>query len=341
MNLEIKASAPGEADIYIYGVISGWENHAQEFIEQLRGLKAGKLNIRINSGGGNLFDGHAIYNTIKSFKGQKVTYIDGLAASAASIIALAGDEIVMPANAMLMIHNASSAVYGNSQELLEYAVLLDKFNLTMNAVYQAKTGLEPQKIKELMDAETWMTAAEAKELGFVDTITEPLSIAARVDGQDVILNGVHFDAYQAKLQQFFAVTKPKPENNLNKEHKLTLDEFKASYKNLYETIKSEAYIAGATAERQRIRDIDELDSCGYADLITKAKYETGENAGNLAMAILKAQKQQQQKQLANYQADANLVNKVTAAQGDPVNPIDSEETAFFSGVAAYGGKKHG
>lgn len=175
------------AEILIYDEIGpdfwgdGMSVGAKQFREDLKALGEIKvLNVRINSPGGDVFDGTAIYNTLRSHKAKVVVHIDGIAASIASVIAMAGDEIIAPANAMMMIHNPSGMAMGTAADFRKMADALDKVAESIVAAY-ARTGQEKDKLFALMEAETWMTAADAAEMGFVDTVTEEARYAANFD----------------------------------------------------------------------------------------------------------------------------------------------------------------
>jgi len=155
----------------LYDEISFWGISADQFVKDLNASKAQTVHIRINSPGGSVFDGTAIYNAIKQHKAKTITHIDGLAASIASIIALAGDEVRMSDNTFMMIHNPWSIVMGDAKAMREEADLLEKVsNTTIASIYMSKSGKEKADIVGKMDAETWFTAQEAKEYGFVDVI---------------------------------------------------------------------------------------------------------------------------------------------------------------------------
>jgi len=161
-----------EATFYLYDEISYWGISADQFVKDLNASKAATINIRINSPGGSVFDGTAIYNAIKQHKAKTITHIDGLAASIASTIALAGDEVRMADNTFMMIHNPWSIVMGDSKAMREEADLLDKVrNTTIASIYMAKSGKGKEEILEKMDAETWFTAQEAKDYGLIDVIS--------------------------------------------------------------------------------------------------------------------------------------------------------------------------
>lgn len=173
---DIKAKADSAADVYLYDEIGGWGINAKDFINEVRATGAKKINLRINSPGGSVFDGLAIYNFLK---GQDVTVqVDGLAASIASIIAMAGKEVRIAGNGFLMIHNPWGGAMGDSEEMRQTADLLDKIRDSLVGTYAAKTGKDSETIKRWMDDETWFSAEEAKANGFVDTITDEIAFSA-------------------------------------------------------------------------------------------------------------------------------------------------------------------
>jgi ATP-dependent Clp protease, protease subunit len=137
--------------------------------------------LRLNSPGGTVFDAVAIYNALKRHAGPVSVWIDGIAASAASYVAMAGDEVVMPENAFLMIHDPSGVVFGTADDMRAMAEALDKIKGSLVAGYAAKSGGAEDDIVALMAKETWLDAAEAMELGFADRLAEPVRIAARFD----------------------------------------------------------------------------------------------------------------------------------------------------------------
>ena len=201
---EFKNKTDDSADLYIYGDIVSYkwfENDvtASDFQKELAKIGDVKtLNIFINSYGGDVFQGQAIYSMLKRNKATKNVYIDGIAASCASLIAMAGDKIIMPANAMMMIHRAWTIGIGNANDFRKLADDMDKIDESIMATYQAKTGMEIDKIKELMDAETWMTAEEAKDYGFADEVEAEKLVAASLSGGRLIFNGIETDISRFK-----------------------------------------------------------------------------------------------------------------------------------------------
>ena len=161
-----------EATLYIYDVISAdWGVSAMSVIDAITQAGDAKvLNVHINSPGGDVFEGRAIMAALRRFEGKKVAHIDSLCASAATSIALACDEVVMADGAFFMIHNAMSLAFGNKSDLRETADTLEKIDGAIVNDYTGKTGQDAEQVIAWMDAETWFTAAEAKEHGFVDRV---------------------------------------------------------------------------------------------------------------------------------------------------------------------------
>jgi ATP-dependent Clp protease protease subunit len=183
---EIKAQVGGVAEVWIYKEIGeglfGEGVAAKTFVPELNAITAGQIDLHINSPGGNLFDGQAIYNALVRHPAAVTTYVDGIAASIASVIALAGDTVVMPSNAMLMIHNPiGSVLWGNSDEMRRTADVLDKVRETILNVYEEHSTKDREELAAAMDAETWLTAADAVEYGFADEVGAELKLAARYD----------------------------------------------------------------------------------------------------------------------------------------------------------------
>ncbi|MBB1079061.1 Clp protease ClpP [Limosilactobacillus sp. STM2_1] len=177
------------AELYIDGeiVTDEWEDSdtsAAGFRDTLKSLGDVKtINLHINSPGGSVFEGIAIYNMLKQNLAHINVYIDGLAASIASVIAMSGDVIFMPSNSMLMIHNPWTMAVGNSKELRKQADDLDKITQASVRTYLEKAGdkLNESTLKELMDEETWLTAQEAKDYGLADEVVEANQAAASLN----------------------------------------------------------------------------------------------------------------------------------------------------------------
>lgn len=180
-----------EAEILIYETIgqSWWSGEgvsAKQFAEDLKALGDVKvLNVRINSPGGDVFEGATIKTQLEQHPATKNVYIDGLAASAASYIAMAGDRIEISENALFMIHNASGGVLGNAVDMRQMADLLDKIDATIIAMYQRRSKQPESKIRDWMTAETWFDANEAVKYGFADALMVDAKDAAAAASFDL------------------------------------------------------------------------------------------------------------------------------------------------------------
>lgn len=180
--LEKKIDADGSLDVFILDEIGMWGVSASDFIKDINAsLESGKeLRVHISSPGGDVFDGLAIFNFLDRMS-NVTTIVEGLAASIASIIAMAGTNIIMPENALMMIHNPWSFTAGDSDELRQAADALEKFEGSLAGIYAKKTGKDVAEIRDMMDAETWMTGVEAVEMGFATMTTDAVKIAASFD----------------------------------------------------------------------------------------------------------------------------------------------------------------
>lgn len=160
------------ADVYIYDEISWWGVEAELFVKDLNAIDAKTIRVHLNTPGGSVFDGIAIYNALKQHKAIIETYVEGLAASTGSIVALAGDTIYMAENAFFMIHHPWVMMMGNAEELRKEADVLDKISSVMISTYMKVSGQSEDQIKQWLDDETWFTAQEAKDAGFISEITD-------------------------------------------------------------------------------------------------------------------------------------------------------------------------
>lgn len=176
----VRALADDEAEILLYDAIVDDQLEAEYwggvaplgFIQELRAITASTIHLRINSPGGSVFAARAIEQALREHSARIVVHIDGLAASAATFIAMAGDEIVMAKGALFMIHNAWTFAYGNAADLKATADLLDKIDGTLVQTYADRTKQKPDQVADWMAAETWFTADEAVAAGFADRLAE-------------------------------------------------------------------------------------------------------------------------------------------------------------------------
>lgn len=180
----IAAQADDRAEILIYDEIGedlwGGGITAERIARDLAAIKAPRIDVRINSGGGSVFEGNAIYNALVRHPARVETYIDGIAASIASVIAMAGDRIHIAANAFVMIHNPHGIAWGEAADLRKMADTLDTVRGSLIGTYASRTGQDAAQIEAWMDAETWFNAEEAVEHGFADEIVEGREIDGRI-----------------------------------------------------------------------------------------------------------------------------------------------------------------
>nr|WP_049759179.1 head maturation protease, ClpP-related [Clostridium kluyveri] len=184
--MKMSADDDKQADIFIYGEIVSYkwddtDTTAASFKKDLDDLgDVNTINLHINSPGGNVFEGVAIGNMLKQHKAQVNVYVDALAASIASIIAMSGNTILMPKNSMMMIHNPLSIAWGNAKDFRKKADDLDKIGLSMQTTYLNKAGdkLDQDTLQKLMDNDTWLSADDAYSYGLCDVVEEENNIAA-------------------------------------------------------------------------------------------------------------------------------------------------------------------
>lgn len=182
-----KAIDKTTGELTLYGEISndswyGDEVTPKEFkagLDELGSIET--LNVYINSPGGDVFAGQTIYSILKRHKAHKNIYVDGLAASIASVIAMAGSTIFMPKNSMMMIHNPWTFGVGNASDFRKLAEDLDKIRESLISAYEDRSALMRDEIIDIMDKETWLTASECMEYGFCDVVEEEKNIAASID----------------------------------------------------------------------------------------------------------------------------------------------------------------
>lgn len=343
------------ADIYMYGTVMNekwWDEEEgvvpTDILKALNNVKGKDLNIHIHSGGGHVVAAMAIYTQLANHEGKKTVIIDGLAASAATLIAMAGDEIRISESGLFMIHNASGISWGDANQMRRDADKVEKMSSIALELYASKTGKSQDEIKQMMDDETWMTAKEAKELGFVDSVikfksdAEPQMMADGV----VMWSGIDVTQYKNRLPAALfakqaAEPQPKPaKNNQSKGEphmELTLALLKANFPDVYQQAVSDAVAKtkeeAITAERARMQAIDEIAEPGHEELVQKAKYDSNMTAGDFAVAVMKANKanlatmqaQRQQEITASGVNDVTGMGIASAASGTGKDGAAKEE----------------
>lgn len=184
-----------EADLYMYGSISAYAWYdgisSKQVKDTLQSVSAKTINVHINSPGGDVFESIAIHNLLKNHSAKIHVHIDGLAASGASVIAMAADKIIMPKNAMVMIHKAWTYAAGNSDALRKTADRLDKIDSAVTESYKSRFVGEQEELEKLLADETWLTAEECLALGFADELVEDIEQEEeeeQISAKDEILN---------------------------------------------------------------------------------------------------------------------------------------------------------
>lgn len=323
---KITNKASDIADVYLFNDIGTFGITAQSFIDEIKEYENKELNIHINSLGGEVFEGMAIYSIIQRRKAKTTVYIEGIAASIASVIALAGDEIIMSENSLLMIHNAWGGTQGDAKDMRKQADVLDKITNEIAEVYVKKTRMPYSQIEEMMNEETWLTAEEAVALGFVDSISEPIKVAAKYD-----------------VSRFKNITNKKVERILSltekKKIKMT-EELKTWFNSKVDEIIAKVKDSDNSVETAENVEV-EVKLADNEEIMNKiSEFESTISNLNNSVADLEGEKETLTEEVSRLTA---LLNKAEAVgtevktEGDPT-VIAKEEvvdgnTLFFNGVA--------
>lgn len=307
------------------------------FAEDLAQIKDKKIiNIKINSLGGDVYTALAIHNALKELTGQKNVIVEGIAASAASVIAMAGDTIKMYPGSLMMIHGVTVFIYDYCQigDLKKVIRGMDASERAISAIYASKTGNDETSIRALMDKETWMTGAEAMAKGFADALLEGAGPSMQLSAANKILlvNGVkhNIDGLHIPERLHIPPLAAGPQNPVytiqnptkGEVKNMTIEELKAQYPDLVAQIEQEA----VEADRARIQEIEEIqDTIGDAAMIAAAKYTKPTNAAALALAAMKKQAALGADFLANRQKETAPANNVPAAANKEIDPQNIEK----------------
>lgn len=165
-----KNVASDEVELLLYDEIGGWGTYADDFLAELKAITAPRLRVKVNSPGGSVFEGVTLANALRAHPAEVTVQVDGIAASIASVIAVAADRVVMQPQSMLMVHDASGVCLGNAKDMAEMAALLDKISDNIADAYVAKAGGDRADWRQVMQKETWFTAEEAVTAGLADEV---------------------------------------------------------------------------------------------------------------------------------------------------------------------------
>lgn len=336
-------------ELILYGPISSRQSWYDDvitpnlFSKELSALgDVPEIVVRINSGGGDVFAANAIFTRLKDHSAKITVKIDGWAASAATIIAMAGDVIKIAKNGVFMIHNPSMTVWDTftAVDFEKMAAELKVIAQSIINTYKLKTGLEASEIEKFMNAETWWTGDEAVENGFCDELMfEDVNVAVE-NKSKIIVNSIPMDLTNFKQVPLKITQIPKNINNQNevltnniKQERepmaettiRTVDELKLAYPNIYQEVWNQA----TTAERNRIKQIEDMAQGCYEDIVFKAKFETPLSVEQTAMQIVAEQARQKTQYLNSRNADVSdsNINNVESdnyeTSTNKSNPFDS------------------
>lgn len=356
----INGSIISDDDAWIYRLFG--ISHASPALvaAELATAAGDEVEITLNSGGGSVFAGSEIRELLRGYEGKVTIKITGIAASAASVIATAADCEIAPTG-MVMIHNASSSASGDYRDMDQASQMLVKVNTAIANAYIEKTGMSQKDLFSLMDAETYMTAQEAVEKGFVDRITpskqadtgshiEFINDVMHIDTEKVTetILGMITDVQEgktdaipkelmARLQMGIKQDTQQPasqdtpeqgccviDKNQKEDTLVTIEELREQHPELGAQLDAMVLAArqeGIAGERQRMQEIDAMARSIPADLVHNAKYEKPVSAGELAMTFLA----QGQIAAENYMNHAKEDAEDSGSKNVPSNPSDSDE----------------
>lgn len=353
----IPAAGNKPPELLLYGAISSqqswWEDRVTpgKFNEELAAIgDVSEIIVRINSGGGDVFAANAIFTRLKDCSAKITVKIDGWAASAATIIAMAGDTIKIAKNGVFMIHDPAMTVWDTftAEDFEKMAEELKVIKQSIVNTYAMKSGRDAQDIEQLMSVETWWTGEDAVSNGFCDEIMFDDVSTAVENSSHVVVNSVSLDvsSYKTLPRSLFnspknpgcftntsaAKTQKKEEQNMaTNESITTVEALTAEYPDLVAKIVSNA----KEEERARIKDIKETALNGFEDIVEDAMFEHPVSAAEVALKIVNEQKKQGGTYLANREADvtdSNAGNVGAAAKQtgqETENPYDAAIDKLF------------
>ena len=350
-------------ELILYGDIAsetwwGDEVTPRQFTEELNALGAvPEIVVRINSGGGDVFAANAIYTRLKDSAAKITVKIDGWAASAATIIAMAGDVIEIPGNGVFMVHDPSLGLLGyfNEADLAKMTEELKVVKQSIVNAYVLKTGKDAAEVAAIMAAETWYDGKQAVEAGFCDRLMFEDAETTVENAAKVVVNSVPLDLTRypnmpisllnrttAQKDGGFSNKQTENEQKRSEENMdgikdiKTVDDLKAAFPDLTKQIEE----AATAAERKRIQDIEEVAIAGYDNIVDDAKFKSLIAAGDVAKAILAEQKKQGGRYIQDRDDDARASGagdvgtggQREGAGGDGPDEVDAAIDKLFPDV---------
>lgn len=285
------------AEIQLYGYIGEWDDiSSAEVVKELKEIKAKTIVVRINSYGGSVFTAQAILSSLKRHPANVTVYIDGIAASAATIIAMAGDKIIIPANAMMMIHNPWTLAAGDSEELRSIAEMMDKVR---NSILAASLNNGVFSLNGM--------SFDASRFAHLPDSLAKLTVP---DNKQSAVPTAH-----------------------NEEEIVDLETLKNKHPDLYNQVFNAGRDDGVKAERDRIKQIEDSVIPGHDELVNKAKFETGVSAETLALEIMNAERGRNAAYLKNRAEDADPLKNAVDNQV-PQNKGEQEVAAVKNRIGS-------
>jgi ATP-dependent Clp endopeptidase proteolytic subunit ClpP len=322
---EINNSASDVTDVYIFNDIGTFGVSAQGFVEEIKEYEGKELAIHINSLGGEVFEGMAIYSIIQRRKAKTTVYIEGIAASIASVIALAADEVVMSENSLLMIHNAWGGTQGDAADMRKQADVLDKITNEIAEIYVKQTNIPYNEIIRMMSEETWLTAEEAVAMGFVDSISEPIKVAAKYD-----------------VSKFKNITLEKVEQTLsiNNKRKIKMtEELKSWFNSKVDDIIAKVKADDTVETNEGVKEVKLADN---EEIVNKfSEFEASIANLNNSIADLEGEKETLTEEVSRLTAllnKAEAVGTEVSTEGDPAvitkEEVLDDNAIFFNDIAS-------
>lgn len=348
MKIEVKGAIVNSSEKWIYDLFDIEATCPKDVNKKLESSFGKDVEVIVNSGGGDVFAGSEIYTSLKDHQGNVTVKIVGVAASAASVIAMAGDKTMISPTAQIMIHNASMVSAGDHKDFKHGSNFLKGWDKSLANAYVLKSGMSMDELLKMMEKETWLNAEQAKEKGFVDgimfeTVNQPQLVASANNAQILppeVINKIRNEAMNRKqssddFEEIVNSTTRKEDEQMD------IEKLKNNYPELYKQVKNEGYVDGVKAENVRIKAIEDMAIPGHEELMNKAKFETNESAEVLAMNIIKAQKEQGDNYLQNRQQEAPDLNNVGGSNAPEENNENNQREQNANLLANFINKSRG
>ncbi|WP_053983751.1 head maturation protease, ClpP-related [Niameybacter massiliensis] len=357
-NINIKGDIIPNDYAWIYDWME-WDYTCPRQIENaLNQANGGEVIFLINSGGGSVFDGYEIFNLIKGYTGKTTAKIVGVAASAASFIAMAANTVQASALSQIMIHRAANGNHGNAPSHRDNASFLEQVDNTIVKAYTMRNKKTDEEMIALMDKTTWFTAEQALEVGIIDEIINNDVSAPKIynsleNKQEVIDKLINLGSVEnmkkALLNKNLGIsgvtnTIDNTNTNSKEEEIMTVDKLKQEHPSIYNQIVEDAQKEAVTNERSRIKAIQNLSVQGVEDVIDDG-IERGLSAGEVAINIINAQKKIGENHLQNVMKDANesginnISNEPAPQNSDKDDKNESVNILVAAGQKIMGGRR--